>query len=181
MKPKRLLEVTGQTAQEKLRQEAKERKLARKSRTQAIAEDEIPPPTQPSASKPPGGGTKKPPRGPVVKSRGAPALTLQGLIDEFVKKEASKNEQEEETKVQPSASPNKGKRSSSKVTTLSSKTLGSTAQGSSERKQEESGSRPSSKEARTVNKEQNYGNVLPSPAASREESERIVTESIVKI
>jgi hypothetical protein len=34
-----------------------------------------------------------------VKSRGAPALTLQGLIDEFVLKEASKKEQEEESKV----------------------------------------------------------------------------------
>lgn len=40
LKPKRLLEITGQTAQEKLRQEDKERKLQKKSRSMAIADQE---------------------------------------------------------------------------------------------------------------------------------------------
>jgi len=39
LKPKRLLEVTGQTAQERLRQEAREKKVARRVRTQAITEE----------------------------------------------------------------------------------------------------------------------------------------------
>jgi len=76
LKPKRLLEVTGQTAQDKLKQEARDRKFPRRARTQAIAEE-----TQPASQF----QAKKPPRGPVVKSRGGPVMTLQVLIDQYVK------------------------------------------------------------------------------------------------
>jgi len=82
LKPKRLLEVTGQPAQEKLKQEARERSRAGRRAAAAQAYNEE---TQATAQAPPKtSGSQKPPRGPVVKSRGGPGLTLQGLIDQYV-------------------------------------------------------------------------------------------------
>ena len=86
LKPKRLLEVTGPTAQEVLKQEAKAKKMARRHQTQALPEDES------NTSKIIEKSSNKPPRaqGPIIKTRAGPKITLQGLIDQYVYKEKKK-------------------------------------------------------------------------------------------
>ena len=78
-----------------MKQEARERSRAgRKAGAQANNEENQstgPPPAKAS-------GSQKPPRGPVVKSRSGPGLTLQGLIDQYVKNEEAKKQQEESSK-----------------------------------------------------------------------------------
>ena len=64
--------------------------MARKTNSQKIDDESSKPPI---SDKPQGGTMKKPPRGPVIKTRGAPAMTLQSLIDDYVKKAENKNNQ----------------------------------------------------------------------------------------
>ena len=61
--------------------------MAKKSRSQAIG-DEVVVVVHKQAPKPP-----RTPVQSIVKSRGGPSITLQGLIDEFVKKQENKNEE----------------------------------------------------------------------------------------
>jgi hypothetical protein len=115
-----------------LKQEARERsRPGRRAGAQANNEEsqgtgQVPP-------KPPS-GPPKPPRGPVVKSRGGPGLTLQGLIDQYVKKEEAKKQQEESSKQSnqasniidsksPTATPKPQRSSSQKGMSLNSRTI----------------------------------------------------------
>ena len=61
--------------------------MAKKSRSQAIGDEEVVV-VQKQAPKPP-----RMPVQSIVKSRGGPSITLQGLIDEFVKKQENKKEE----------------------------------------------------------------------------------------
>ena len=77
LKPKRLLEVTGETAQEALRREARERKMVRHAASPSVADDKA---LAPDRVK----GQLRPPRGPAVKARPGAKLSTQALLDQYV-------------------------------------------------------------------------------------------------
>ena len=100
-----------------MKQEARERSRAgRKAGAQANNEENQGTGQAPAKAS----GSQKPPRGPVVKSRSGPAMTLQRLVDQYVKKEEEAKKQQEESSKQSHPS-------SSQVTnTIDSRSAGTT-------------------------------------------------------